>query len=114
MATVGKQRGLIDELGGVSRALEVARKEAGLKKDIPVVIEGAAESLLESLFLGSEPNAQEIQAALTRFEQARLASISRWALGSSVEELKPFAAVLAPLFAGESVVVALPYTITIH
>lgn len=114
LATVGKQRGLIDELGGISRALEVARQEAGLKKDIPVEIEGAAESLLESLFLGSEPNAQEIQAALTRFEQARIASISRWALGTSVQELKPFAAVLAPLFAGESVVVALPYTITIH
>lgn len=114
MAAVGKKRGLIDELGGFSRALEIARQEAGLKKDIPVVIEGTVDSLVEALFLGPEPNAEEVQAALQRFEQGRLEAASRWALGSSVEELRPFAASLSPLLAGESVVAALPYAITVR
>jgi len=114
LATVGKARGLIDQLGGVADAIELARKEAGLPKNVAVVMEGAQESVLEALFLGPEPGAQEVQAALERFEQARLASIAEWALGDSFTGLKPFSSTMAPLFAGESVVAALPYTLNVH
>jgi protease-4 len=114
LAPTGKKRGLIDEIGGLEKAIEIARKEANLSGDIPVVVEGAADSLLEALLLGPEPAASEIEAALRRYEQRRLEATAKWALGSHVEELRPFAAAISPLFEGESVVAALPFAIEIH
>ena len=114
LATVGQKRGLIDELGGISDAIALARKEAGLSDSVPVVMEGTAESLLEALFLNPDASASEVQAALTRFEEAWLRQVSKWALGGHVEELRPFAASLSPLLAGESVVVALPFALRLH
>lgn len=114
LAPVGKERGLIDEIGGLDLALEIARKEGDLPQDIPVVVEGAAESILEALLLGPEPAASEVEAALRRYEERRMQSVAQWALGGNLEELRPFAAAISPLLAGESVVAALPYAIDIH
>ena len=108
------ERGLVDELGGLQRAIEVARELGGLAQETPVVIEGAQDTLLESLFISDEPEAQEIRAALERYETARLASVARWALGGAVERLRPYQAALSPLFAEESVIAALPFTITVR
>lgn len=114
LATTGKKRGLIDELGGIERALAVAREEAHLPEDIPVVVEGASESILESLLLGPEPDAQEVEGALARFETRRLQAATNWALGGVASELEPFRAAVSPLLVGESVVAALPFSIKIH
>lgn len=115
LARTGKKRGLIDEIGGLEHAIEVARKEAKLSDDIPVVVEGAAESILEALFLGPEPAASEIEAALRRYEERRLEAMAKLALGEqSIANLRPFAAALSPLLEGETVVAALPFAIEIH
>ncbi len=114
LAETGQERGLIDELGGLSKAIEIARSEAGLPKSTPVVMEGVADTLLETLFLGDQPEAQEIRAAVERFEAARLASIARFSLGHAFQRLEPYQAALAPLFSGESVVAALPFAIELH
>lgn len=114
LATTGKERGLIDELGGIQKAIAIAKEEGDLPDDIAVVIEGGPESILEALFLGPEPEAKEVEAALARFEAQRLKAASDWALGGIADDLKPFRAALAPLLAGEVVVAALPYAITIR
>lgn len=110
-ATVGKERGLVDELGGLTRALGLARELARLDEDTPVVVEGAAESLLETLLLGEGAEAGEVEAALVRFHERQARMAGRW---PDLESLRPFAAALAPLLSGESVVAALPYAIDVR
>lgn len=102
----GKARGLVDEFGGLSRALEVARNLAGLKEDAPVVVEGAREGLLETLMLGDDANAEEIERAAARLQLRHLP------LGRLPEELIPFAAGVQAL-SRESVVAALPFGLTV-
>jgi protease-4 len=113
LATSGKERGLVDELGGVARALELARQLGGLPSDVRVTVEGGVESVLEALLLGPEPEAGEVEAALARFQRARAAEAAALAPGAE-ELLRPFAAAVAPLLAGESVVAALPYSLTLR
>ncbi len=114
LATVGQERGLIDELGGLKRALDIARGLAKVPDSIPVVLEGATESLFESLLLGPEPGAQEVKAALDRFERKRLEASTGWALGNGWRALLPFEAVVAPLLAGENIVAALPFALQVR
>lgn len=114
LAQTAVERGLVDEVGGLQRAIEVAREIGGLAQGTPVVIEGAQETLIESLLIGEEPEAQEIHVALERFEAARLASVARWALGGAIDRLRPYQAALSPLLAEESVIAALPFTITVR
>lgn len=114
LATVGKERGLIDELGGIEKALALAREQAKLPSDIPVTIEGAQESLLESLLLGPDPSESEVKAALGAYERRQLERLSEWAFGEHVTTLRPFAAAIAPLLDGEQVVAALPYAIELR
>ena len=47
-----KERGLVDDFGGLASALELARKLAKLDRDTPVTVEGAKEGLLDMLALG--------------------------------------------------------------
>jgi protease IV len=110
-ATVGKERGLVDELGGLSRALDLARELAHLDADTPVVVEGAADNLLETLFLGEGAEAGEVEAALARFQERQARFAGQW---PGLESLRPFSATIAPLLAGEAVVAALPYVIEVR
>lgn len=114
LATVGKERGLIDELGGIEKALALARQEAKLPESIPVTVEGAEESILESLLLGPDPSESDVEAALRSFESRRFERISEWALGDHLTTLRPFAAAIAPLLDGEQVVAALPYALELR
>ncbi len=114
LAGSGKKRGLLDELGGLGRALEVARQEADLPADAPVVVEGAAESIFEALVLGPEPDAGEVQAALWAYQRRRAEAESQFQNLRIVQALQPFAALVQPLIDGETVVAALPLTMTVH
>lgn len=115
LAQTGIERGLIDEIGGLARAIEIARKEAGVGSGTPVVLEGVQDTLFETLFLGTEPEAQEIRAALERFEAAKMASMARFALGrGAVDQLRPFSAILGPMLSGEGVVAALPFAVELN
>jgi protease-4 len=114
LATVGRERGLIDELGGIEKALSLARQQAKLPDNIPVTIEGTEESILESLLLGEEPSESEVETALLSFERRRFERLSAFALGEHVATLRPFAAALAPLLEGEQVVAALPYALELR
>jgi protease-4 len=52
----GLERGLVDQLGGVTDAVRHARKLASLADDAPVTVEGDQESLLEMLLVGEDAN----------------------------------------------------------
>jgi protease-4 len=101
----GRDRGLVDELGGLSTALDLARKLSGLGRDASVTVEGGRESLLEMLLVGDDASSAEIRAAMTRFEHDHAL------LSELPKELRASAATLGPLFHGEHVVAALPFAL---
>ena len=107
--TQGLERGLVDEIGGVSHAIAAVRKLAKLDAKVPVTVEGGSDGLLE--LLGLEENADSASVAEA---VARLTARRTLTLEMLPAELRPFAATLAPLFAGESVVAAMPYALTVR
>ncbi|HEX6276070.1 MAG TPA: signal peptide peptidase SppA [Polyangiaceae bacterium] len=105
----GLERGLVDEIGGLQQALAAARKLAGLSPNTPATVEGAAEGLLDLLSLDAEADEARVAQAIARLEARRLL-----ALDALPAELRPFAASLGPLLAGETVVAALPFALTVR
>jgi protease-4 len=107
--TQGLERGLVDEIGGLSQAIASARKLAKLDADVPVTVEGGAEGLLELLMLGEDAGEAEVIAALRRLDARRTLTLE-----AIPAELRPFAATLGPLLAGETVLTALPFALTVR
>ena len=106
----GLERGLIDEVGGLSEALAAARKAAHLDAEAPVSVEGGRDSLLDSLLVSDDASDADAAAA---FE--RLSSASSTRLLSEVpQELRAFVSGFAPLAEHEHVAAALPYALLIH
>jgi protease-4 len=105
----GKDRGLVDELGGLTRAIEVARTRASLPTDVAVVVEGLQESFIESMFSEGEPAASDVEAAVLQ-HQATAREWNRLV----PDELKNFVTSLLPLAQGERGVVALPFTMVVR
>ena len=99
-----KERGLVDELGGLERAIALGRELSKLDADAPVVIEGAAESLLELLMLEEESSEAEVTAAWARVQKSRK-------LGTDLvpQPLVPFVGSVSALLGGEPVLTALPF-----
>lgn len=105
----GHAKGLVDEIGGVSRALAVARELGGLATTDPVVVEGMGESLLELLALGEGASRADVEVAVARVEQRRT-ELHRIVPA----ELRRFGAALGPLLEGERVLAVAPYAIAIE
>ncbi|MET0793893.1 MAG: signal peptide peptidase SppA [Polyangiaceae bacterium] len=106
----GLERGLVDEIGGLTEALAAARKAANLDPDAPVTVEGGREGLLDSLLVGDDASDADAAAA---FE--RLSAAPNTRLMSSVPpELRAFVSGFAPLSGSEHVAVALPYGLLIR
>ncbi|HSC88754.1 MAG TPA: S49 family peptidase [Polyangiaceae bacterium] len=113
LAERGKERGLVDEIGGLRRAIEVARERAKLDADAGVTVESSEGSWLESL-LGGEASDDAIEAALARRITERAESRLLGTQGVVREQLEQFGSVLGPMAEGESVVAALPFAIRIR
>jgi protease IV len=105
----GLERGLVDELGGLGAAITAAKKLAGLDPKVPVTVAGAAEGFLEMLSLDEGADEAKIATALARLDARR-----NLLLEGLPAELRPFAASLGPLLAGETVVAALPFAVTLR
>lgn len=100
---------LVDEIGGLSRAIQIARDLGKLDDRAPVVVEGQGEGFLESL-LGAEPADGEAAA-----QAAVLAQAKKTALQESVpESLRPFLASVSPLMGRETTVAALPFALVVR
>jgi protease-4 len=100
---------LVDELGGLGRALDLARTLAKLEADIPVHVEGVTETLLESLLVSEGADEATLEAAALRLAERRHAVLDRIAA-----PLRPFVSSLAPLLDGEVTVAALPFGFVIR
>lgn len=100
---------LVDDLGGLGKSLDLARRLAGVASDIPVQIEGVAESVVESLLLGADTDEASVRAALERAAERR-----HVVLDSVTRPLRPFVSAVAPLLDGESVVAAMPVAIVVR
>ncbi|HEX3774658.1 MAG TPA: signal peptide peptidase SppA [Polyangiaceae bacterium] len=106
----GLERGLIDEIGGLSDAIAAARKAAHLADDAPVSVEGGRESLLDSLLLGDDASDADAAEAFKRLSEAPSARL----LAELPVELRPVLSGFAPLAEHEHVAVALPFALSIH
>ncbi len=104
----GLERGLVDQLGGVTDAIRQARKLAELPEDAPVTVEGDQENLLDMLLVGEDASEEQVKQALAAYQARSLV----------IRELPPslrrYASALGPLAAGERVVAALPFGISLE
>jgi len=106
----GHERGLVDEIGGLSEALAAARKAAHLAADVPVTVEGGREGLLDSLLLSDDASDADAVAAFNRLS----ATSATHLLAQVPEDLRSFVSGFAPLSEHEHVAVTLPYGLSIH
>jgi protease IV len=106
----GRERGLVDEIGGLSEALAAARKAAHLEADAPVSVEGGREGLLDSLLLGDDASDADAAAAFNRLNAAPAVRL----LAEVPEELRSFVSAAATLSEREHVAAALPYSLVIR
>jgi protease IV len=100
----GHERGLVDEFGGLSDAVRIAKERADLPSDSPVTVEGPAGGLLELLGLGEESDEQEVRAALAKLQAAQPAWTKTLTAGFS-SQLQS----LTPLLSGERVLAVMPF-----
>jgi protease-4 len=103
--TQGLERKLVDEIGGLSKALDIVRKLSGLGRDAMVSVEGPRDGLLEMLMVNDDASAAEVRAAIARFDADRAL------LTVLPAELRTAAAALAPLTHGETALTALPFAV---
>jgi protease-4 len=101
----GQQLKLVDELGGLGRALEIARKLASLGADAPVRVEGASSTMLENLLGGDGAESRAHAEAVLGTERAPSL------LDHVAANVRPFIGALAPLLDGEPTVTALPFAL---
>jgi protease-4 len=99
---------LVDEIGGLGRALELARELGSLDADAPVRVEGLSEGILETLLLGENAPEAEVRAAIARTAEQRSL------FSPLAHSLRPFVAALSPLLHGESIATALPFALVLR
>ena len=105
----GLENGLVDRIGGLHQALQLARRLGALDPDAPVSVEGVSDSLLEMLFLADDASSVEIIDAYARW-QARSTPIQRLIPAP----LRPFVKSLEPLLSNEHVLTAVPFAFTLR
>jgi protease IV len=105
---LSKELGLVDEMGGLTRAIEITRELGELDERAPVIVAGGADSLIETLLLGSDASESAVRAALDRHQS------SNTLLAALPSELRAFVGAHGPLAAGESTVAALPYAVLVR
>jgi protease IV len=119
----GLERGLVDEFGGLSRAVVIAKELAKLPSDAPVTVEGPTGGLLELLGLGENADESSVRSALAQLQAAQPAAsqvaLAAWARAGMAESALAMAASkgvstqlqsLAPLLGGERVLAVMPFT----
>jgi protease-4 len=107
----GKNRGLVDELGGLTEAIARARTLAALPADARVSVVGESSGLLDAL--GEEQPQGRAGATLPR-PLAGAGLIAAGLLERVGPELVVFAESLAPLGEHERVLCALPFALTVR
>jgi protease-4 len=104
-----KDRGMVDAIGGLSDAIDLALELSGLPKDAPVDVVDDEPGLLEELL--EESGGGSASAATG---QAAARAVLPPLLGEVLPAARPFLGAFAPLLGGERVLAAMPYGITIR
>jgi len=105
----GKERGLVDEFGGLAQALSVARNLTGISAETPIRVEGPAEGVLAALGLDVHADAEDVSQAL---EQQRR---KLWTpLELAPRSLVPWITGVTPLLGSEHVLALWPEALTIQ
>jgi protease-4 len=98
---------LVDEWGGLERAVRAAKEMAKLDENAPVRLTGEAGGLLEWF---DEDGASD-DAALRRLGRAAAQTASAWPV---LPDADVFLSSLTPLFHGETTLAALPFLLLMH
>lgn len=112
--TQAKERGLVDELGGLERAIAIARELGKLPDDAPISVAGERSGLFDLLGGGDEETASDDgegaigQAA----REASQAALGGWLEG--VPEAAAFVSSAAPFASGERTLAALPFVVLLR
>jgi protease-4 len=106
----GQQRGLVDELGGLTEAIVRARAMAGLPDDARFDVAEEPEGILRML---ADPEPRAAAQAPSVVAGAMAVAVSS-SLARIAPGLAPFAGSLASLVAGERVLCALPFALTVR
>ncbi|MFT3767904.1 MAG: S49 family peptidase [Minicystis sp.] len=110
-----KERGMVDAIGGLSDAVDLAIELAGLPKDAPIDVVDDEPGLFELLDEGAVPGAGEASAAVaTTAKRAAEVSALPPLLNEILPAARPFLGAFSPFLAGERVVAAMPYGITVR
>jgi protease-4 len=103
----GKERGLVDEIGGLRQAIVRARAMAGLPADARVEAAGEPGGLLRTL-TDDEAQGQAQAGSLGALLGRAVRSVPE------LRDVAPFVGSLLPLTAGEHALCALPFALTVR
>jgi len=112
--TDGRKRGLVDEIGGLTRAIELAVELAKLDPATPVRILRPPSPLLELLNAESPQERARADAAVRRQVARRTVDLLTSPLAPYRHEISGFAASIAPLLSGERLLTSLPYALAVR
>jgi protease IV len=108
-----KERGMIDELGGLTDSIALARKLATLPDDIPVDIVDGPAGLFE--LLDGEADAEtKHDAAMKSARQTVWSTVMPDVAHVAPPALSTFLGSMTPLLAGERMLVAMPFGLTVQ
>lgn len=112
-----KERGMVDQIGGLSDAIDLAIKIAELPKDAPVDVVDDEPGLFDLLDEGPSAGGGESRSEAVARTAGRAAgeAIVPPLLGEIAPSARPFLGALAvPFLAGERVAAAMPYGISVR
>lgn len=108
-----KDRGMVDELGGLSDSIALARKLASLPDDVPIDILGGPAGLLELLDADVDADARQ-DAAMKTARQTTMQAVLPDVVRVAPPALTHFLGSMAPLLAGERMLVAMPFGLAVQ
>lgn len=109
-----KERGMVDDLGGLSDSIILARKLASLPDDVPIDILGGPAGLFELLDdVDADADARH-DAALKTARQTAINALLPDISGVAPPALAGFLGSMTPLLGGERMLVAMPFGLTVQ
>ena len=106
----GKELGLVDELGGLSNAIAMARERASLAPDVPVIIDGEVDPLKELLGLSDDADDETVRLALAGAAGRSLTGTPTWMAALSSQDRRHLYS-LMPLLGHEQVIAVMPFAV---
>ncbi len=109
-----QKAGLVDEVGGLSRAIELALELAELDPKTPIDIVETDQGLLDALGLSSAEARADAIRELERRTAQEATNLLLGGLSPFQDEIGAFGASVSPLLTGERLIVALPFVLAIR